>query len=276
MSSNKIHWSELVSAAMIGGLLFTFLALLVYAYAALNINVPACLTASQPFEKGEVITRYDVLTSQEKYEVHVVAKMWQFEPSDIFVRAGSRVEFYLSSADVNHGFQIAKTGVNLMAVPGALNYASLTFDEPGEYRIICHEYCGLGHHNMMGKITVVPAGYKGDLATYSPTKMAAATPAPSLSSKAQLGMKVFKENGCAACHSVDGMAGVGPTLKGLFGTEVPLEGGKVAVADEVYLRESIVNPSATIVKGFQPLMPPTPLSAENVDALIEYIRSLQR
>ena len=277
MKSNKIHWSEIAVGILVASLLIMFVGLLIYSYAFLNIKIPACLTATQPFEKGEVISRYDPFTFREKYEVHIVARMWQFEPSDIYVRAGVKVEFYLSSADVTHGFHIVGTSVNLTAVPGALNYSSVTFDKPGEYRILCHEYCGIGHHNMMGKIVVLPAGYKGDPKEYNkPVAAAVVGERAAAPQDVEVGKKLFQEKGCAACHSVDGNLGVGPTFKGLFQRKETMEGGEVITADAAYLKESILIPNAKIVKGFQPIMPPLPLTNEEAESIVNYIRSLER
>ncbi|MBN8554874.1 MAG: c-type cytochrome [Deltaproteobacteria bacterium] len=276
MKSNKIHWSELVVGGLVASLLLMFLSLLIYSYTVLHINIPACLTATQPFEKGEVISRLDPVTWREKYEVHVLARMWQFEPAEIFVRAGTKVEFYLSSMDVTHGFHIVGTSVNLTAVPGALNYASTTFEKPGEYRIICHEYCGVGHQNMMSKIIVFPAGYIGDPREYQRPLVSTVTDNSNTSKSTNLGKKLFGERGCAACHSIDGNNGVGPTFKGLFGQKVNLQSGETVTADEAYLKESILSPTAKIVKGFQPSMPVVPLTNEEVDSLIDFITSLEK
>ncbi len=80
--------------------------------------------------------------------------MWQFEPSDIKVPAGSEVDIYLSSKDVVHGFNIAEKNVNMMAVYGSINKTTVKFDKPGVYTITCHEYCGAGHQFMEGRIVV--------------------------------------------------------------------------------------------------------------------------
>ena len=90
------------------------------------------------------------------------------------------------------------------------------------------------------------------------------------------GKQLAQANGCLGCHSTDGSKRTGPTWKGLFGSERELEDGSTVTADEAYLKESIVNPSAKIVKGFPPAMPPySQLSDEDLQALIEYIKSLK-
>jgi cytochrome c oxidase subunit 2 len=96
---------------------------------------------------------------EDEYEVYVVARQFYFQPgtsSPIQVPAGSTVTFHVTSADVIHGFHIAETNVNTMVIPGQDATLTAEFDEAGEYGIVCHEYCGSGHHSMEGKIEVVP------------------------------------------------------------------------------------------------------------------------
>jgi cytochrome c oxidase subunit 2 len=89
-----------------------------------------------------------------RYEVSVVAQVFMFTPSTIEVPAGSRVDFVITSRDVLHGFKINGTPINVMVIPGQISRVSATFDRPGEYLIVCHEYCGAGHHVMSGKVIV--------------------------------------------------------------------------------------------------------------------------
>jgi cytochrome c oxidase subunit 2 len=98
-------------------------------------------------------------TGENQYEVHVVARQFLFQPgttSPIRVPANSEVTFYITSADVVHGFELAGTNVNTMVVPGQVTKVTVRFDEPAEYGIVCHEYCGAGHHTMAGQLVVVP------------------------------------------------------------------------------------------------------------------------
>ena len=132
-------------------LLGVFTGLLVYAAKGLNIDVPTCITDVEPFTEGRLIQH-----AKDRYELHLLAKMWYFEPGEIEIPAGSVVDIYLTSADVIHGIKIVGTNVNLMAIPGAVAYARYKFDKPGEYLIVCHEYCGIGHQNMAGKLIVKP------------------------------------------------------------------------------------------------------------------------
>jgi cytochrome c oxidase subunit 2 len=88
------------------------------------------------------------------YEADYVAQVFMFSPSTLTIPAGAKVNFYVTSADVVHGFEIAKTDVNMMVVPGWVNNASHVFRTPGTYLIVCNEYCGVGHQNMYATIEV--------------------------------------------------------------------------------------------------------------------------
>lgn len=92
--------------------------------------------------------------SPGKYEVYVLGQMWQFTPKTITVPKGSQVTFYVTSRDVQHGFKIANTNINIMALPGEVGVLTATFDTPGTYNFICHEYCGALHHTMFGQLVV--------------------------------------------------------------------------------------------------------------------------
>lgn len=142
--------AEKLALTVASCMLVVFLAAAVYAVVRLDIALPTCLTSMEPFESGEVIQHTD-----DRYEIHYLAMMWEFEPDEVEIPSGATVDLYLTSEDVLHGFQILGTNINLMAVPGTVNYARVRFDEPGEYRIVCHEYCGVDHHAMAASINVV-------------------------------------------------------------------------------------------------------------------------
>ncbi len=93
---------------------------------------------------------------EDEYEVYVVARQFLFQPDPIEVPANSEVTFYVTSADVIHGFEVAGTNVNTMVIPGEVAKLTVQFDEPDEYGIVCNEYCGSGHHGMEGKLIVTP------------------------------------------------------------------------------------------------------------------------
>lgn len=135
----------LLTGILLGGFLFAVL----FAASKKNIDVPMCIPYNKAFKEPHVRQ-----LDKNTYEVFCVAKMWGFEPSEIYIPQGSEVDFYLTSDDVVHGFYIAKKNINMMAVSGSVNKTTIKFDETGVYRILCHEYCGSGHQNMMAEVIV--------------------------------------------------------------------------------------------------------------------------
>ncbi|MFD1644301.1 cytochrome c oxidase subunit II [Haloarchaeobius litoreus] len=95
---------------------------------------------------------------ENEYEVYVVARQFIFQPDPIVVPANSTVTFYVTSADVIHGFAVVGTNANTMVIPGEVAEITVEVNEPNEYGIVCHEYCGSGHHTMEGLLRVVPEG----------------------------------------------------------------------------------------------------------------------
>jgi cytochrome c oxidase subunit 2 len=91
-----------------------------------------------------------------RYEVYVLAKIWSFTPNEITVPVGSKVTFYVTSVDVQHGFKILDTNISMQIVPGQVSKLTHTFDKAGEYKFICTEYCGAAHAAMFGKVIVTP------------------------------------------------------------------------------------------------------------------------
>lgn len=102
---------------------------------------------------------------EDHYEVYVLSQQFLFRPGTtepIRVPAGSTVTFYITSTDVMHGFALAGTNLNVMVIPGQVAKVTVEFEDPGEYGIVCNEYCGNGHHSMEGKVVVVPESqYEG-------------------------------------------------------------------------------------------------------------------
>jgi len=131
------------------GLIGLFVFSLLYAKGKYKTDVPECL----PYDKAYSEPKINKL-DEKTYQVFSVASMWQFQPSEIYIPVGSEVDFYLTSKDVVHGFNIAQKNVNMMAVYGAINKTTVKFEKPGVYDIICHEYCGIGHQNMRAQVIV--------------------------------------------------------------------------------------------------------------------------
>lgn len=101
--------------------------------------------------------------SPGNYEAWMTAQAWMFTPNQITVPQGSKVTFYITSKDIQHGFKIVDTNANVMVLPGQVSRTAAVFKNPGTYNIICHEYCGIAHQTMYGQVIVTPAGH-GDTA----------------------------------------------------------------------------------------------------------------
>lgn len=139
----------------IGLLVIFFLSVLTAAFAAgvqlpspQGLVDPANLAATDFAEPG---VRQ---LGPRNYEVYMIGQMWLWRPNEIRIPQGSKLTLYLTSQDVQHGFKVVGTSINLMVIPGQVSRAVHVFDEPGEYLIVCHEYCGLQHHTMQGAIIV--------------------------------------------------------------------------------------------------------------------------
>ncbi len=209
--------------------------------------------------------------------VTVVAKqwMWKFQHADgrreidvLHVPVGQPVRLTMISQDVIHSFYVPAFRIKQDVLPGRYTSAWFHATEPGRYRIYCAEYCGTNHSRMIGYVeALTPADYvawlSGASAENEPPEVA--------------GEKLFEQYQCASCHRRDGTTGRGPSLAGLFGAEVPLVGDATTVADDEYLRESILRPAAKIVAGYQPIMPSYQgqIGEESIVDLIAYIKSLQ-
>lgn len=216
-------------------------------------------------------------------EVQVQGQKWQW--SMAFDHKGDRVsvggvgaefvfpknkkfKLIMKSVDVLHSFYVPNFRIKSDVIPG--RYTTLWFEatEVGEYPLLCTEYCGTNHSNMLGKIKIVEteAEWLAWLDKMNTTTVDVPT-----------GKKLFETKGCTACHSVDGSSGLaGPTFKGLWGRNEQTDKGAVT-ADADYITESILQPQAKVVNGYQPVMPPYQgqLKQDQINAIIEYIKTLK-
>ena len=207
-------------------------------------------------------------------EVYIVGKQWMWkaqhldgmrEINELHVPVGRPVKLTMGSEDVLHSFYIPSFRVKADVIPGRLNVLWFTATKPGKYHLFCAEYCGTKHSGMIGWVYAMePTEFQTWLGGGSTSDTPAAA-----------GEKLFTDLACISCHRDDAQARA-PQLKGLFGHTVQLQGGGTAVADESYIRESIVNPQAKIVNGFPPLMPTFQgmVTEEQLLQLIAYVRSL--
>jgi cytochrome c oxidase subunit 2 len=207
-------------------------------------------------------------------DVYVVGKMWmwqfqhvdgQSEIAELHLPAGQPIRLTLISQDVIHSFYVPAFRVKQDVLPQ--RYTTMWFEatRPGTYHIFCAEYCGTNHSRMGGTVYVLsPADYEAWLA-------GGRTDA----SPAEAGAQLFQQLGCNTCHRADSLARA-PQLEGLFGQPVVLEGGATVTADANYIRQSILDPEAQIVEGFEPIMPSYAGQVDEVQLLdlIAYIESL--
>ncbi len=237
-------------------------------------------------------------------DVYVVAKQWmwkfqhpegQREINELHIPVNRPVRVIMISQDVIHSFFVPAFRVKQDVLPNRYTTAWFQATQPGEYHLFCAQYCGTDHAKMVGTVIVMdPAKYEEWLTeTASPPAVAAQPAAGSASaggvvspqgggaaasssqSLAQEGEKDFQTLGCIACHNPNG-SGVAPSLVGLYGTSVTLQDGTTVTADEEYIRTSILNPQAQIVKGYPPIMPAFQgqVSNDQLTQLVAYIKSL--
>ena len=212
------------------------------------------------------------------YTVNVNAQKWAwsfqypngYEDSELHVPANTPIKLVMTSQDVIHSFFVPDFRTKQDVVPGRYSTVWFQAPEPGEHRVFCAEYCGTQHSLMQSTVTVMaPADFDAWMAK-------AADWIKDLP-PAEAGAILYKKKGCNQCHSVDGAGGVGPTFKGSFGNRRQWADGTSGVMDENYIRESVLNPRAKVVAGFDPVMPTFQgrLKENEITALIAYLQSLK-
>jgi cytochrome c oxidase subunit 2 len=200
--------------------------------------------------------------------------MWKFQHPDghreinsLHIPLGRPIKLKLTSEDVIHSFYAPAFRVKQDALPGRYTQVWFEATKPGTYHLFCAEYCGGEHSRMIGSIVVMtPRDYEEWLAGGPAGKSVVAS-----------GAELFNQLACQTCHmATPTRAARGPNLKGLFGNQVKLANGDMITADDNYIRESILNPTAKLVAGYDPLMPTYQgqVSEEQLLQLISYIKSL--
>jgi cytochrome c oxidase subunit 2 len=207
-------------------------------------------------------------------QIYVVGKQWMWkiqhldgvrEINELHVPVGQSVRMTMTSEDVIHSFFVPAFRMKRDVVPGRYSVAWFKATKPGDYHIFCSQYCGTKHSAMIGWVHVMePNAFQAWLGGGSGSE-----------SLASAGSKLFAQHACNTCHRTDSLAR-GPNLEGLYGKPVRLQNGQTIVADEQYMRESILNPQAKIVEGFQPIMPTFQglINEEGLLELVAYIKSL--
>jgi cytochrome c oxidase subunit 2 len=209
-------------------------------------------------------------------EIFVVGKQWmwkiqhmdgQREINELHVPIGRPVKLIMGSEDVIHSFFIPAFRVKADVIPGRYNTLSFEASRPGTYHLFCAEYCGTKHSGMVGRIVAMePADFQAWLAG-----------GRAEDSPVAAGARLFQDLACNTCH-LENAQGRGAVLTNLYGSKVVLQSGETVIADDAYIRESIVNPQAKIVAGFQPIMPTFQglVTEEQLLQLVAYIRSLSQ
>jgi cytochrome c oxidase subunit 2 len=239
----------------------------------------------------------------DAYEIRVIGKQWlwtfQYDNGrttvgEVFVPINKPIKLIMTSEDVLHGFFVPNFRVKQDVVPGMYTSLWFTATIPGKHQVFCTEYCGTSHSGMLAKVVVLndeqweawSNGKKmtgipeagAELAVADEISTSSASPTKPQISLIEQGRVVHANKGCVACHTTDdGTVKVGPSFKGLFGSQVKLTNGKEVTADENFIRNHIENPNSVTVKGYAQVMPTFKglISETEMNALIAYIKSLK-
>ena len=207
-------------------------------------------------------------------QIHVVAKQWMWkvqqpsgirEINEMHVPLGKEILLDMTSKDVIHSFFVPALRIKQDVLPDRVTHLWFKPDKVGTFGLLCAEYCGTGHSRMTGKFIVMKAQAYARWAAVQPQT-------PGL---AQEGEALFRQLGCSGCHSVQSSVHA-PDLHGVFHHKVHLSDGRTVMADEQYLRDSILQPRRDVVAGFTPIMPSFKgvVSNGQLVKLLAYLKSL--
>ena len=228
-------------------------------------------------------------------DVYVMAKkwMWKFNypegPNSVNVLrvpAGRPVRLLMTSQDVIHSFYVPEFRVKRDVNPGRYTQVWFQATTPGRYQILCAEYCGAGHSIMRGEVIAMKSEEyeawlqnlkKGPLATRQDGTNTALEQVAANTSLTEQGKRIAAEAGCMKCHTTDGTRHIGPSWLDMWGGKRKLKSGETITVDEGYMTESIMDPNAKIVEGYDAVMPSYQgkLAGPEIAALVEYMKSLQ-
>ena len=207
-------------------------------------------------------------------QIFVVGKQWmwkaqhpggQREINALHVPVGQPIRLVLASQDVIHSFFIPALRIKQDVVPGRYETMWFRADKVGRYHLFCAEYCGTDHAHMGGWITVMePRDFGRWLQAQGGEETLAAE-----------GKELFRRYGCSGCHEAGGTVRA-PRLEGVFGSPVPLSDGSVVIADERYVRDSILDPKAQVAAGYAPVMPTFAgqIGEDDLAKLVAYVESI--
>lgn len=245
---------------------------------ALWVLVPSILVVAI-FAYGWIVFREIRNAPAGAPEIQVTARQWLYEfrypdgrtsVNEVRVPLGRPVRFVMTSSDVLHGFYLPAFRVKQDIVPGRYTDLWVQPEKAGSFDIYCTQYCGTGHSVMRASMVVMEeAAYRkwqveGHEAGSGPLWMR--------------GKALVERFGCLGCHGTDGVDRIGPTFLGLFGRKIETEDGKAFVADESYIRESMLDPKAKVVKGFDPVMPTYrgTLKEDEIVEIIAYLKTVRQ
>jgi len=204
----------------------------------------------------------------------VVGKQWmwkaqhpggQREINALHVPVGQDIRLVMASQDVIHSFYIPALRIKQDVVPGRYETMWFRADRVGRYHLFCAEYCGTDHAKMGGWVTVMsPRDFSDWLRMQGGQQSLAAQ-----------GRQLFHRYGCSGCHDPGGTVRA-PNLNGVFGSPVPLSDGSVVIADERYVRDSILDPKGQVAAGYAPVMPTFKgqIGEDDLAKLVAYIESI--
>ena len=222
---------------------------------------------------GAMLFVHNALPPAASTEIFVLGKQWMWkiqypngrrDINELHVPVGVPIKLTMASQDVIHDFAIPAFRIKKDVVPGHYTTEWFIATKPGRYHLYCDQYCGTSHSAMVGWVIVMePAAYAEWLSSGGGGK-----------SLAEAGGELYYQYACSTCHDT----GRGPSLAGLYGSSVKLNNGQTVMADDMYIRESILNPSAKIVAGYTPIMPTFQgqLGEEQILQLTAYIKSLAK
>jgi cytochrome c oxidase subunit II len=231
---------------------------------------------------------------KDTYDVYVMGKqwMWKFAYPDgpngvnvLHVPSGRPVRLLITSRDVLHSFYVPAFRIKMDALPGRYTQTWFEATKPGTYQVLCAEYCGLSHSKMLAEVVVLsPEDFevwlqeqrRGLLASRQDA-LADNSLVPPVARMAEQGQKLAGTQGCFKCHSVDGAPHIGPTFLGLYDRVEKLSDGQTIRVDEAYITQSMMDPGAHLVAGYQNVMPTFQgkLQGAETAAIVEFIKTLR-
>ncbi|WP_417395010.1 cytochrome c oxidase subunit II [Gimesia chilikensis] len=213
----------------------------------------------------------------DSYDINVIAKKWSWAfqypngwiESELHIPKGENVTLTMASDDVIHSLWVPAFRTKMDVVPGRYTQEWFKATRAGEYPLMCAEYCGQKHSNMISKVIVHET--RGDFDKW----LQQASDIHKNKTPEEAGEYFYKSRGCIQCHSLDGTPKNGPSFKGLYGKDEKMTDGSTVKVDDNYLRESILEPQASIVAGFRPIMPTFKgqLTDQDITAIIAFIKA---